>query len=94
MLRGGRVGKLKVNLLHKSFDKLLRTVVIVSPMSKQLNWARKIRALKTGSGFTVKNERQRQQVCRTAKALKDGGVIDFLVITKIDDDGTFRVGAI
>lgn len=62
-------------------------------MSKDLTLAQKVRGLKAGKPFTVPTEKERQQVCRIAKSLKDAGVIEFDVVTKRDGD-VFKVAAI
>jgi hypothetical protein len=62
-------------------------------MSKEIDLAQKVRALKAGSPFTVKTEKQRQRVCRIAKALRDSGAIDFTVVTR-KENGAFTVAAI
>ena len=62
-------------------------------MSKELSIARQVRGLKIGQPFTVKTDKERQKVCRIAKALKDAGVITFDVVTKRDGD-LFKVAAI
>jgi hypothetical protein len=62
-------------------------------MSKDLSLAQKVRSLKVASSFTVATEKERQQVCRVAKSLKDAGVIEFDVVTKRDGD-IFKVAAI
>ena len=62
-------------------------------MSKTLNLAAKVRALKIGQHFIVKTEKERQAASRAAKSLRDAGVIDFDVVTKADGE-TFKVAAI
>ncbi len=63
-------------------------------MSKQLNFASKIRALKTGTSFTVKTETERQEASRAGKTLKKAGVIEFDIVTKANEGGGFKVAAI
>ncbi len=62
-------------------------------MSKEMNIAMRVKALKTGKFFMVATEKQRQEVCRAAKLLKDAGVIEFDVVTKREGDA-FKVAAI
>ncbi len=63
-------------------------------MSKTLNIAQKIKALKVGKHFMVKGETERQIASRAAKSLRDAGVIAFDVVTKADEKGNFKVAAI
>jgi len=61
-------------------------------MSKAFNLAQRIRALKPGKSFTVANENQRQAACRTAKTLKDAGVIEWSLSTRrIQGSNSFLV---
>jgi hypothetical protein len=62
-------------------------------MGKRLAIAQRVRALKVGQSFVVSTEKERQQVCRIAKSLRDAGVIEFDVVTK-SDNGKFKVAAI
>lgn len=62
-------------------------------MGKQLNLAQRIRALAVGKSFHVDTEKERQEVCKVAKTLRDAGVIEFEVVTKQDGD-RFKVAAI
>ena len=63
-------------------------------MSKEMQLAQMIRALKPGQNFQVKTESERQKVLRIGKSLKDAGVIAFDIITKKNEDSTFKVAAI
>jgi hypothetical protein len=63
-------------------------------MNKTLSLARKIRALQIGKPFTVSTEKDRQMVCRVAKALRDAGVIEFMVVTKRMKSGLWKVAVI
>ena len=69
-------------------------VGILWRMSKQLSIAQKIRGLKLGKSFTVKTKPEREAACRVAKSLRDAGVIEFEIVTKLQDDGCFKVAAI
>ena len=61
-------------------------------MSKKLEIARKIRALKPGGFFTVESESERQRALKDAKSLLHAGVIDFRVTTEPDfKTGGFEV---
>jgi hypothetical protein len=56
--------------------------------------ALKIKALTVGRSFLVKTVAEREAVCRAAKSLRDAKVINFDIVTKQQDDGTFKVAAI
>lgn len=62
-------------------------------MSKALSLAQKVRQLKPGQSFTVKTKREQRQICAMAKTLRDGGFINFEIVTKATPEG-IRVGAI
>ena len=62
-------------------------------MGKQLNLAQRVRVLKIGQHFHVSTEKERQEVCKVAKSLRDAGVIEFNVVTKADGE-RFKVAAI
>ena len=63
-------------------------------MSNDLEIAKKIKSLKIGKSFTVKTESERQQASQAGKNLRRAGVIDFVIITRTDDDGSFRISAV
>jgi len=62
-------------------------------MSKDLNIAAKIKALKIGQSFTVKTKSERENVCRIAKNLRDAGAIEFDIVTR-ENSGGYKVAAI
>ena len=62
-------------------------------MSKELNFAARIRSMKVGESFIVKTEKERVSVCRISKTLRSAGVIDFEVVTRANEKG-FKVAAI
>lgn len=57
------------------------------PMSKELNLAQRLRRLKVGQSFLVKTAKEQRQVCTMAKFLREGGFIDFDIITKTTNEG-------
>lgn len=62
-------------------------------MKTSLSLAKQIKSMKPGEFFNIKTKKQRAEVCRTVKVLRDSGSIDFQVITKATDVG-FTVAAI
>lgn len=55
-------------------------------MSKDFEFATKIKSLKTKGPFTVDSQSERGQVCRIAKMLRQIGTIDFRVTTRKTED--------
>lgn len=85
-------GKTYVNIFLKKVLQLFFAVARWPQMNKEL--AKKIKALKPAIGFSVVGDTSREEVLRTAKAMKDLGIIAFDVVTRDDHNGGFKVRAL
>lgn len=59
----------------------MAAVKSVIAMSKQLNLAARIRSMKSGDCFWVPDEKTRQSALRSAKALRDAGILTLRITT-------------